>query len=105
MRSPPGTFTRSPLARSPLSSSLFRRFRRPFDRRERFEIDRDRGVFVRRQLRAIAHDLGHTAANGIAVGRHASLEHVDDVFLRPVADALLGDVGYPTLPVRIGTAR
>src|SRR5262249_49913955 len=49
-------------------------------------------------------DLGHAATDGVAVGRHAGLEHVDDVLLRPIGEPLLSDVGDPAFAVRIRTA-
>src|SRR5499427_9590976 len=78
---------------------------RPFDRRQRFEVERDRGTIYRRKLRCIGHHVPHQATDRIAVGHVSGLEDALDIPLRVVADSFRRDVWNPTVATfRIGAA-
>src|SRR5215467_9925471 len=78
---------------------------RPFDRRQRFEVERDRGTIYSRKLRRIAHYGRHQATHRIAVGHVSGLEDAFDVALRIVADSCWRNVGDGAVAAfRIGTA-
>src|SRR5450432_6867 len=79
--------------------------RRSVDRGQRFDVFRDCRAIVRAQLRGVLDDAHHRAADGIAVGRLAGFEQIFDVLCAPLAESLLGDIGYPPLAFRIWPAR
>src|SRR5262249_19960466 len=90
-------------ANSVLTPPPASRVLRPFDRRQRFEVERDRGTIYRRKLRRIAHHVPHEATDRIAVGHVSGLENALDVALRIVADSFRRDVWDPTItPKGIG---
>src|SRR5262249_57844913 len=78
---------------------------RPLDRRQRFDVERDRGTILRRKFRRIAHHGRHQATHRIAVRHISGLEDALDIPLRVVADSFRRDVWDPTVAAfRIGTA-
>src|SRR5262249_49731591 len=92
-------------ANSVLTPPPASRVLRSFDRRQRFEVERDRGTIYRRKLRRIGHHGRHQATHRIAVGHVSGLEDALDVALRVVADTCRRDVGGGALAAfRIGTA-
>src|SRR5215831_21290404 len=92
-------------ANSVLTPPPASRVLRPFDRRQRFEVERDRGTIYRRKLRRIAHHGRHQATHRIAVRHISGLEDALDIPLRVVADSFRRDVWDPTVAAfRIGTA-
>src|SRR5258708_331644 len=91
---------------TPLPSGLFRLLRpwRPFDRRQRLYIVGNRRLIGLGHLRGVPDHTHHRTAGGIAVGRLPALEKISDVFIAPLADSLLSDVGHPALAFGIGSA-
>src|SRR5258707_1281260 len=70
---------------------------RSFDRRQRFDIVRDRGAILGRELRRIADDRGHRATDRIAVRHVAGFEDTLDVPFRVTTDPRRRNVGNPTV--------
>src|SRR5262249_48854710 len=78
---------------------------RAFDRRQRFEVERDRAAVLRRQFRRIGDHRRHRATDRIAVGQISGLKDAFDVALRVVAYTCRRDVGDPAVAAfRIGPA-
>ena len=78
---------------------------RPLDRRQRFEVSRDRAEVFGRELWSLAHHGRHWSADAIAVGHVSGFENALDVALRVVADFGRRDVGDPPVAAfRIRTA-
>src|SRR5438128_12601347 len=78
---------------------------RPFDQRQRFDVERDRGAIVRRKFRRIGDHCRHRATDRIAVGHVAALEDSFDVALGIIADSCWRDIGDGAVAAfRIGTA-
>src|SRR5262249_61526275 len=78
---------------------------RPLDRRQRFEVGRDRCAILGGEFGDLAHHGGHRSADGIAVGHVPSLENALDIALRVIADSGRRDVGNPAIAAfRIRTA-
>src|SRR3954463_16404561 len=78
--------------------------RRSLHRGQRFDVVRDRGAILRRQLRSVADHARHRAASGVAFRRLSALQEIRDIFRAPVAKTLLRDVGHPALAFRIRSA-
>src|SRR5215470_12581195 len=87
------------------TSGSYSRVLRPFDRRQRFEVERDRATIYCRKLRRTAHHGRHQATHRIAVGHVSTLEDAFDVALRIVAYTRWRDIGDGAVAAfRIGTA-
>jgi hypothetical protein len=78
-------------SRSPL------RMLRSLDRRQRFDIVRDRGAIPGRELRRIADDRGHRATDRIAVRHVAGFKDTLDVPFRVITNSSGRNVGNPTV--------
>src|SRR5262245_35927845 len=78
---------------------------RAFDRRQRFEVERDRAAVLCRQFRRIGGRRRHCARARVAGGQIAGLEDALDVPLRVVAYTCRRDVGDPAVAAfRVGPA-
>src|SRR4051794_33550493 len=78
---------------------------RTVNRRQRFEKGRHRGAIRIAQLRRVLDDTRHRSARGVALRSLAGLEEPGDILFAPAAEALLRDVGHPTLALGIRPAR
>src|SRR6476660_10645974 len=67
--------------------------------RQRFDIGRHGLAIGHTQLRRIAHDLDHGAADKVRIRSHAGRKRVGYIFHRPILELLLGDVWNTSLPV------
>src|SRR3984893_10611735 len=107
-RSSPASRTPTPSSPSRRSarvrSGLLFRPRRSLDRRQRFEICRDCGAILGRQLRGVLDDARHRAAGAIVIGGRAGFEEIGDVLLAPFGKPFLRDVRHPALAFRIWPA-
>src|ERR1041384_1695933 len=75
------------------------------DRGQRADVGRERLAVGRAELLKAADDLGHLAAEAVAVRRLTGLEQLDEILLR-IGQALLRDVGHEAVGIaaRIGSA-
>src|SRR5262245_39323371 len=69
------------------------------DRRQGLDVGRNGAAVVGAELLGIAHDLGHGGADRVPIGGLAALEQIGDILVRPILQAVLGDVGHPALAV------